>query len=119
MTTLFHSYQEKTGRRPPLKLITPSPTRWNGYHAALLRFLKIEPIFEEWLAQDERLDEEDRARLKWKNLDEREMDIVRALTYVLFPVKSHALILEDAKAASGVITLRVVENLVYTLRLMA
>ena len=41
------------------KLIVISPTRWWGYHDAMVRFLEVRIDFESFLRMDERLEKDD------------------------------------------------------------
>ena len=50
------------------KLIVPSPTRWGGYHDAIVRFLEVHIDFESFLRMDERLEKDDIDRLGWRSI---------------------------------------------------
>ena len=116
---LFHAFQEARKPGSALSFVTPSPTRWGGYHDSIIRYLEIRSIFEEWVEMEDKICEDDRRSLCERLVPEEEVESLRALCYVLYAIKMHTLAAEDPKAPTGVIYLRIVESIVDVLKIMA
>ena len=83
-----------------------------------MRFLEVRIDFESFLRTNECLEKDDIDRLGWRSITTSDLDVLQAMTYVLYAIKVNSLAAEDAKRPSGVCYFRMVENMVMRLKAM-
>lgn len=108
-----------------MKFVTPSRTRWNGILDAILRYVRIEDIFQQWVSTT--LAERRGLQLNRDHITESltpllallpsatEMTRLKAIAYVLSANKIMDSLMQVGDAPTGVKCLRILQKLFATL----
>ena len=83
------------------------------------RFLELFPIWQQFLANFMGLDSNDWSRFKEDATVEQDIEMLKAMVYILYTIKFHILSLEDPTIATGSMVCRVLEGPMSLLKLLS